>query len=98
MSDASQELDSRMIKLTLSSIMKTIEALQPEIDAHETVRQHMLGICEGVRQRALETAGDDVTPEQATVHVDALITMIDEYIDYSASPMFGGIELVRRGR
>jgi hypothetical protein len=44
----------------------------------------------------LESAGDDVEPAQATAHVDALIRMVDEYIDYSANPMFSGIELIRR--
>ncbi len=84
-----------MLKLTLSAILKTIEALHDDIDAHETVRRHMLGICEGVRQRAMEAAGDN-DAEQATAHVDALIKMIDEYIDYSANPMFGKIELAHR--
>jgi hypothetical protein len=56
----------------------------------------MLGICEGVRQRALESAGDDVEPAQATAHVDGLITAIGEYLDYSANPMFGEIKLVCR--
>ena len=94
--DPAQEIDSRLIKMTLSSVMKTIEALNPDIDAHETVRQHMLGICAGVRQRALEAAGDGASPEQATAAVDALSKAIDEYIDYSASPMFGSIEVIRR--
>jgi len=91
-----QEVELRMLKLTISSMLKTIEALHDDIDAHETVRRHMLGICEGVRQRALQSASDEA-PEQATAQVDALIKMIDDYIDYSANPMFGSIELVRRG-
>jgi hypothetical protein len=56
----------------------------------------MLGVCAGVRSRALEVAGDAAPSEAATAQVDALITMINEYMDYSASPMFPGIELVRR--
>jgi len=96
MADDAQELEARFIKLTLSSIMKTIEALHDDIDAHETVRQHMLAICAGVRERTLAATSDDMPPEQTTAGVDALIQMIDEYIDYSASPMFGDIHLVRR--
>jgi hypothetical protein len=96
MAELSLEVESRLLKLTISSILKTIEAIHDDIDVHETVRQHMLGICEGVRQRALESAGDDVEPAQATAHVDGLITAIGEYLDYSANPMFGEIKLVRR--
>ena len=96
MTDINPEIESRFIKLLLSSVLKTIEALHDDVDAHETVRKHMLGICEGVRQRALQSASGEA-PEQATAHVDALIKMIDEYIEYSANPMFGSIELVRRG-
>jgi len=94
--DSTQELESRFLKLTLSSIMKTIKALQDDVDVHETVRAHMLGICAGVRERALAAGGEDISPEQATAGVDSLIHLIDEYIDYSASPMFGDIQLVRR--
>ena len=89
-------VESRFTKLMLSSVLKTIEAVHDDIDAHETVRQHMLAICAGVRERALAAAGDEAPPEQATAQVDALATMIDEYIDYSSSPMFPTIELVPR--
>jgi hypothetical protein len=97
MADVNPEIESRFTKLLLSAVLKTIEAVHDNVDAHETVRKHMLGICAGVRQRALESAGEDAESGQATAHVDALIGMIDEYIDYSANPMFGKIELVRRG-
>jgi hypothetical protein len=96
MADTNQEVELRFIKLMLSSMLKTIEQLHPDVDAHASVRQHMLGICNGVRQRAQEAAGDDVSPEQATAQVDALITTIDEYFEYSGSPMFPGVELVQR--
>jgi len=96
MPEIDPEVESRFIKLMLSSVLKMIEAVHDDIDAHETVRQHMLGICAGVRERALAAAGDEVMPEQATAQVDALATMIDEYIDYSSSPMFPAIELVER--
>jgi hypothetical protein len=96
MSAIDPEVESRFIKLMLSSVLKTIEAVHDDVDAHETVRQHMLGICAGVRERALAVAGDETPPEQATAQVDALTTMINEYMDYSASPMFPAIELVRR--
>jgi hypothetical protein len=97
MAGMSDEIDNRFVKLMLSSTLKTIEALHDDIDAHATVRNHMLGICDGVRQRALAGAGEDVTADEATVTVDALIKMIDEYFEYSGSPMFPGVELVRRG-
>jgi hypothetical protein len=96
MADANQEVELRFIKLMLSSMLKTIEQLHPDVDAHASVRQHMLGICNGVRQRALDAVTDDVSPEQATAQVDALITTIDEYFEYSGSPMFPGVELVQR--
>lgn len=96
MSEIDTAIESRFIKLMLSSILKTIEQLHPDIDAHASVRQHMLGICEGVGQRALDAAGDEVSPEQASAHVDALMSMIDEYFDYSANPMFPEVGIVRR--
>ena len=96
MADANQEVELRFIKLMLSSMLKTIEQLHPELDAHASVQQHMLGICAGVRQRALDSAGEGVTPEQATAQVDALITTINEYFDYAGSPMFPDVELVMR--
>ena len=98
MPEIDPELENRFIKLMLSSVLKTIEALHDDVDAHETVRQHMLGICAGVRERALAAAGEETSPEHATAQVDALATMINEYMDYSASPMFPAIELVRRSR
>jgi hypothetical protein len=91
----SDEIDNRFVKLMLSSTLKTIEALHDDIDAHATVRNHMLGICDGVRQRALAGAGEGVTGD-ATAQVDALITLIDEYFEYSGSPMFPGVALVRK--
>jgi hypothetical protein len=96
MADANQEVELRFIKLMMSSMLKTIEQLHPEVDAHASVRQHMLGICAGVRQRSLDAVTDDVSPEQATAQVDALITTINEYFEYSGSPMFPGVELVQR--
>ena len=92
----SDEIESRFIKLMLSSTLKTIEALHEDVDTHATVRNHMLGICDGVRQRAIAGAGDGVSAAEATAHVDALIRMIEEYFEYSGSPMFPDVELVRR--
>ena len=91
-----QELESRFLKLLLSSALKTIDTLNPDVDASATVRQHMLTICDGVRQRALEAAPEGTSPEEATASVDALISMINEYFDYSASPMFPPVELVNK--
>jgi hypothetical protein len=96
MTEAEQELDSRFIKLMLSSTLKTIELMHPDIDAQTTVRQHMLTICAGVRQRAVDSAPDGTPPEEATANVDALISTINEYFDYAASPMFPPVELVRK--
>jgi hypothetical protein len=96
MSEVDQELESRFIKLMLSSALKTVTAINPEVDALETVRGHMLEICGGVRQRALDSAGEGVTPAVATAQVDALIAMINEYFDYSASPLFPDVTLVKR--
>jgi hypothetical protein len=92
----SAEIENRFVKLMLSSTLKTIEALHDDVDAHATVRKHMLGICDGVRQRAIAGAGEDVSASEATVQVDALISMIDEYFEYSGSPLFPGVELVRK--
>jgi hypothetical protein len=92
----SAEIENRFVKLMLSSTLKTIEALHDDVDAHATVRKHMLGICDGVRQRAIAGAGEDVSAGEATVQVDALISMIDEYFEYSGSPLFPGVELVRK--
>ena len=96
MTETNQELENRFIKLMLSSTLKTIEALHPDLDAHATVRAHMLGICAGVRERALQSVPDGVSADDATAQVDALIAMINEYLDYSASPMFPQVELVQR--
>ena len=95
MNEVNIDLELRFIKLAYSSLLKTVEAVSDEVDVHQTVRNHMLTICDGVRQRALEAAGDDVAPEQAAAHVDALITTINEFFDYSQSPMFPPIELVK---
>ena len=96
MSDVNVELEFRFIKLAYSSLLKTVEAISDDVDVNQTVRNHILTICEGVRQRALEAAGEDVAPEQATAHVDALINTVNEYFDYSQSPMFPAVELVKR--
>ena len=92
----SDEIESRFLKLMLSSTLKTIEALHEDVDTHATVRNHMLGICDGVRQRALAGAGDGVSATEATAHVDALIRMIEEYFEYSGSTVFPEVELLRR--
>ncbi len=86
---AEQEIEARVIKLALSSTLKTMETLHPDIDVQGSVRQHMLTICGGVRERAMESSGD-------AAHVDALIATINEYFDYAASPMFPPVELVKR--
>jgi hypothetical protein len=94
MADANEpniDIELRFIKLAFSSLLKTVEALSDDVDVHQTIRNHMLIICEGVRQRALESGG-----EGATANVDELIKTINEYFDYSQSPMFPPIELVRR--
>jgi len=96
MTDANQDIENRFIKLMLSSTLKTLEALHSDVDVQATVRNHMLGICEGVRARALESAGPELTPEDATAQVDLLTTTINEYFDYAASPIFPGVDLVRR--
>lgn len=100
MSDVNVELELRFIKLAYSSLLKTVQTMAEEfssdIDVSATVRQHMLTICDGVRQRALAAAGDDVAPGQATANVDDLIKTINEYFDYSDSPMFPDVELVRK--
>ncbi len=91
-----QELELRFIKLMLSSTLKTLDVLHPELDTLATVRQHMLTISGGVRERALQAAPEGVAPEEATAQVDALMTMISEYFDYSASPMFPPVEPVSK--
>ena len=96
MAGINDEIENRFIKLMLSSTLKTIEALHGDVDAHASVRNHMLGICAGVRERALAGAGGDVSADEATAQVDALIKMIDGYFEYSGSPLFPGVELVRR--
>jgi hypothetical protein len=94
--DNNTELELRFIKLAYSSLLKTVQAMSDEVDVSATVRQHMLTICGGVRSRALDAAGDDLAPEAATAQVDALINTVNEYFDYSDSPMFPPVELVRR--
>jgi len=89
MTEAEQEIEARFLKLALSSTLKTIATLHPDVDVQETVRSHMLTICGGVRDRALESGGD-------ATHVDALITTVNEYFDYAASPMFPPVEVVTR--
>jgi len=96
MAAKNDEIESRFIKLMLSSTLKTIEALHDGVDAHATVRDHMLAICSGVRERALDGAGVEVSAKVATANVDALITMIDEYFEYSSSPLFPAVKLVHR--
>jgi len=86
---AEQDTEARFLKLALSSTLKTVETLHPDIDVQGSVRQHMLTITAGVRDRALETSGD-------AAHVDALIDMINEYFDYAASPMFPPVEIISR--
>jgi prophage DNA circulation protein len=106
--DNNIELELRFIKLAYSSLLKTVQTISNEmakvvskemakdVDVSATVRQHMLTICDGVRARALGAAADDIAPEAATAQVDALINTINEYFDYSDSPLFPPIELVRR--
>jgi hypothetical protein len=94
--DNNPELESRFIKLAYSSLLKTVQEIAPEVDVAQTVRQHMLTICDGVRARALEAATDEVSPANATAPVDALITTINDYFDYADSPMFPTVELVSR--
>jgi len=96
MAGMNDEIESRFIKLMLSSTLKTIEALHENVDAHATVRNHMLEICAGVRERALAGAGAEASAAAATAQVDALITMISEYFEYSGSPLFPQVELVHR--
>jgi hypothetical protein len=96
MTRTNDEIESRFIKLMLSSTLKTIEALHDEVDAHATVRDHMLGICAGVRERALAGAAADIPADDATAQVDALIRMIEQYFEYSGSTLFPGVEVVRR--
>jgi len=93
---AEQELESRFLKLLLSSTLKTMETMHPDFDVQATVRQHMLTICSGVRERALEGAPEDAAPDEATASVDALIDTINQYFDYSASPLFPPVELINK--
>jgi hypothetical protein len=95
MAEINQELENRFTKLMLSSVLRTLDALHPGIDASETVHQNMLGICGGVRERALLTAGDsEIDPAEATANVDQLITMTDEFFAYAALAQFGDLEIV----
>ena len=83
MADFDPELEAKFTKLMLSSMLRTLDVLNPGIDVTETVHQNMLGICGGVRERALAAAGVDVSPEQATAHVDQLIAFSDEFFAYA---------------
>ena len=100
MDEQQLEVELRFIKLTLSSLIKTVDALVAEqgldVDVAATVRAHVLTICDGVRGRAIEAArdGDAVA---ATAAVDALIKTVNEYFDYAASPLFPPVELVGKG-
>ena len=99
MAEPDQELENRFTKLMLSSVLRTLDALHPGVDASETVHQNMLGICAGVRERALqavENAGDsEIEPVQGPTEVDQLIAMIDEYFAYAARAQFGDLEVVK---
>ncbi len=83
-----QDIESRYIRLMLSSMLKAMDTLHTDIDVSETVRRHMLGICDGVRTRAVEANGE-------TAHVDRLIAMIEESFAYAALPQFGEMELTK---
>jgi hypothetical protein len=98
MADSNQELENRFTKLMLSSVLRTLDALHPGIDASETVHQNMLSICAGVRERALQAAEADnsaLDSEQATASVDSLIAMIDEFFAYAALAQFGDLEVAK---
>jgi len=94
MNDMDQEIEQRFMKLMLSTVLKTIDSLHPDVDATTTVQKHMLNICDGVRQRALAAAGDGADPEQATAHVDKLTSVINAYFDYSSRDEFGALRLI----
>ena len=95
MAELDQALENRFTKLMLSSVLRTLGALHPGVDASETVHQNMLGICVGVRERALQTMDEEGDPAQATAEVDQLIAMIDEYFAYAALAQFGDLEVVK---
>jgi hypothetical protein len=99
LAEVNQALENRFTKLMLSSVLRTLDALHPGIDASETVHRNMLGICESVRDRALQAVEDagnsEIDPAQATAEVDQLIGMIDEYFAYAALAQFGDLEVVK---
>lgn len=99
MVEVNQELENRFTKLMLSSVLRTLDELHPGVDASETVHQNMLGICQGVRERALQAVEDagnsEIDPAQATASVDQLVTMIDEFFAYAKLAQFGELEVVK---
>jgi len=95
MAESDQELENRFTKLMLSSVLRTLNALHPEVNASETVHRNMLSICGGVRERALQVADDGgIDPAQATAQVDQLITMVDEFFAYAALAQFGDLDVI----
>lgn len=94
MPNPDQELENRFTKLMLSSVLRTLDALHPDVNASETVHQNMLGICQGVRERALQAVEASGDTDQATAQVDSLIAMIDEFFAYAALAQFGDLEIV----
>jgi len=97
MAQIDQETDLRFIKLMLSSLLKTIDTLHPDIDAAATVREHMLGICAGVRDRALAMADSHADPQQATAHVDELTQVINGYFEYAAQSALAELNVIKAG-
>jgi hypothetical protein len=96
MSELDPELENRLNKLLMSSVLRTLEALHPDVDVHASVRQNMLEICAGVRERALAAAVDDPESATATAFVDKLTKHINDYLDYSGSPLATPVKLVKR--
>jgi hypothetical protein len=96
MTNIDQELEHRFTKLMLSSVLRTLDALHPDINASETVHQNMRSICAGVRDRALQAVdeGGGSDAGQATAHVDTLIAMIDDFFAYTALPQFGELRVI----
>ena len=98
MTEIDQELEHRFTKLMLSSVLRTLDALHPDINASETIHQNMRSICAGVRERALQAIEEDgdsaVDAGQATAHVDTLIAMIDDFFAYTALPQFGELQVI----
>jgi hypothetical protein len=101
MAEFDSELESRFTKLMLSAILRTMDALNPDFNASETVHQNMLSICAGVRERALqaaEEANPGADPAQATANVDRLTASIDEFFAYASLAQFGDLQLVKSDR